>query len=710
MAAEITATATGDRGSVSSNTRLIIAAGLLLLLAIGGGVLMVRFAAGEWQRELRTWQVRLGIVADSRFAAVNEWLGRQFAEIGGLADNASLQIYVTQLAEGGTEGEDPDVAAAQEEYLRNLLEATAARAGFVDRTVGGAVAANVERAGTGGIALLNSNGQVLVASAGLPPLAGRLREFVTAMKPGERSLLDIYPNAANRPSMAFAVPVFAVQGDRNAASQIGTVVGVKEVGDELYPLLRQPGETSTSAQAVLLRRTDAAIEYLSPLADGKPPLSLRMAADTADLDAAFAASTPGGFSASRRDYRDREVLVTGRDFTDAPWTLMYTIDRAEALSATEARLIWLKAAGIIAAFAVAVSLLAVWIYGTSLRRAESAARYREMAERIEEQRNLLRLVTDSQPTGIFILDEEGRYRFANREAGRLAGIPADDLIGKPISNIVGPEAAKRYLSLNADVLKSGAPESNVAWVTADDAVRVVQTDHVPVAPTRDLPKSVLIVERDITDAVTERERRARMLQQIVRTLVGVVDRRDPYAANHSQRVAGLARAIAGEMNLSDREIDTVETAGSLLNLGKILVAPELLTKSSEMSEDDRQKVRQSIQTSAELLEGIEFDGPVVETLRQAQARWDGAGIPSGLAGDEILITARIVSVANAFVGMVSKRAYREALNVDRAVEAILAQVGKAFDRRVVVALINHLDNHGGRQQWAPGAPLSAQKA
>jgi PAS domain S-box-containing protein len=706
MTAETSTTTSRER---PSNIALIIAAGLLLLLAIGAGVLVVRFVAAEWQRELRDWQVRLGIVTDSRFAAIDEWLSRQFDEVASLADNASLQLYMTQLTEGGVEG-DQDVVDAQEEYLRNLLEATATRAGFVDRSAAGEIAANVQRAGAGGIALLDANNQVLAATASLPPLAGRLREFVTTVKPGERALLDIYLNAADRPSMAFAVPVFAVQGERDAASQIGTVIAVKEIGDELYPLLHQPGETSATALAVLIRRNDAAVEYLSPLPDGKPPLSLRMAVDTADLDAAFAVGTPGGFSASRRDYRDREVLVTSRAFIDAPWTLMYTIDRSEALSTAEARLTWLTAAGIFGAFAVAVSLLAVWIYGTSLRRKESAARYREMAERIDEQRSLLRLVTDTQPTGIFILDEEGRYRFANREAGRLAGIPVDDLIGKPIANIVGPEAAKRYLSLIAEVLKSGTAASDVAWVAGEDAVRVVQTDHVPVAPARDLPKSVLVVERDITDAVTERERRARMLQQIVRTLVGVVDRRDPYAANHSQRVAGLSRAIAAEMKLSDRDIDTAETAGSLLNFGKILVAPELLTKSGEMSEEDRQKVRQSIQTSAELLEGIEFDGPVVETLRQAQARWDGAGIPSGLTGDDILMTARVVSVANAFVGMVSRRAYREALDIDRAVEAILAQVGKAFDRRVVVALINYLDNHGGRQQWAPGAPLAAQTA
>jgi HD-GYP domain-containing protein (c-di-GMP phosphodiesterase class II) len=69
-----------------------------------------------------------------------------------------------------------------------------------------------------------------------------------------------------------------------------------------------------------------------------------------------------------------------------------------------------------------------------------------------------------------------------------------------------------------------------------------------------------------------------------------------------------------------------------------------------------------------------------------------------------------VSVANAFVGMVSRRAYREALDIDRAVAAILEQVGKAFDRRVVVALINYLDNRGGRAQWAAGDFAPAKTA
>lgn len=685
----------------AARLKLLAAAAVLSALCIAAGILLIRFVENEWQRELQTWQVRLGIVADSRFAAIDAWLDRQFDEIGGLADNPALQLYVTQLSAGDTGEDAADIAEAQGEYLGNLLEATAVRSGFAAKAVGKSVGANIDRSGSGGIALVDVKGQTLAATDGMPPFAGRLRDFVTGLVSGERGLLDLHLNASGRPAMAFAVPVFAVQGNRDAASQIGVVIGVKEVDEELFGLLRQPGDTDETSETLLVRRDGASIEYLSRLPDGTAPLSLRLAADTADLDAAFAIEAPGGFG-QRRDYRGRDVLVTSRSFAKAPWTLMHTIERKEALGPAQSRLTWLALVGVISMILIVASFIVVWRHGSLRRAAESAAGFREMAARIEDQRNLLRLVTDSQPTGIYILDADGTCRFANREAARNAGIPAEDMSGKPIVNILGPEAAKRHLAASRKVLENGVAISEFARVTTAEGTRVLQIEHVPVAASHDMSGGVLVVERDITDVVTERERRARTLSQIVRTLVGVVDRRDPYAANHSQRVAALARALAVEMNLQEREIDAVETAGNLLNFGKILVAPELLTKSGEMSDEDRQKVRQSIQTSAELLSGIEFDGPVVDTLRQAQARADGTGIPAGLAGDNILLTARIVSVANAFVGMVSKRAYREALDLDRAVDAMLSQVGKAFDRRVVAALINYLDNRGGRAQWAAG--------
>ena len=237
--------------------------------------------------------------------------------------------------------------------------------------------------------------------------------------------------------------------------------------------------------------------------------------------------------------------------------------------------------------------------------------------------------------------------------------------------------------------------------------QIRRADHIPLGADTELPQSALVVEEDITALVLERERRERTLRELVRALVTVVDRRDPYAANHSLRTAAVARRIATEMGLDAVTVDTAETAGNLMNVGKILVPEQVLTRSGDLSDSEMRQVRDSIQASTELLKDVEFDGPVVDTLDQAHERWDGKG-PHGLAGEAILLPARIVAVANAFVALVSARAHRVGLGFDAAIDTLLKETGSAFDRRVVAALISVLDNRGGRADWAEFARSAAE--
>ena len=94
-----------------------------------------------------------------------------------------------------------------------------------------------------------------------------------------------------------------------------------------------------------------------------------------------------------------------------------------------------------------------------------------------------------------------------------------------------------------------------------------------------------------------------------------------------------------------------------------------------------------------------FARKVTATLRELQEHWDGSGAPDGLSGEAILIAARVVAVANAFVAMASPRAYREGIGFDAAIANLRDGEGTLFDRKVVAALINHLENHGGRERW-----------
>ena len=217
---------------------------------------------------------------------------------------------------------------------------------------------------------------------------------------------------------------------------------------------------------------------------------------------------------------------------------------------------------------------------------------------------------------------------------------------------------------------------------------------------------MLVVEEDVTEVVTERERRERNLRALVDALVGVVDRRDPFAANHSERVAAIAGAIAAAMELEPVLVETAEIAGRLMNLGKALVPETLLRRDGALSDEEKREVRRSLQAGVDLLGGIEFNGPVVETLRQAQERHDGGG-PHGLAGEAIPVTARVIAVANAFTAMVSPRAHRAGMAIDAALAALQAQAGGAFDRRVVAALAHVLENRGGRARFAARPDVAA---
>ncbi len=678
--------------------RPLILSCVAIAIALTVGVLgALALGKADRDRELRVWQNRLSIVADSRFADISNWLERQFEELAGIAANTSVQIYMTELAAGGAQPADQDPALVT--YLRNLLTVTAERARFAAPLAGPDVPANVRRIGVAGLTLLDRDRKAIAQTVGMPPLEGEIAAFVEGLPRDRRALLDLHRNAAGRPALGFALPVFAVQGGNDAAAQVGWIVGVKEVGDELYPLLRQPGEVYKTAENLLLRQTGARLEYLSPLADGAAGLTRSLAASTAGLAEAAAVAKPGDF-AQGRDYRDQAVLNVSRAFAGAPWVLVAKIGRDEALAASEARrrqLIIVFALGAVLLVAV---VFAAWWHGSSRQAAESAGRYKRLADQHERQGLFLKLVADSQPTSIFILDDKGNYGFANEEAARLAGLPMDDLVGKPVGNVLGPEAAKPHLASAEKAREAQMRQRTIIAADEDAQGRTRQVDYIPIGDSQDVSDGVLVVERDITAETQERAKRERALLDLVRTLVALVDKRDPYAANHSNRVAMVAQAVAREMNLGDAAVQTVGFAGSLMNLGKILVPTEILTKTGQLNDEEIGLIRGSLRATADFLQGIDFGGPVVETLRQLSEHWDGSGQPLGLKGEAILAEARVVAVANAFVALASPRAYRAGIKLDDAVAKLREQAGTAFDRRAVTALENSLENRGGRDAWA----------
>ncbi len=683
--------------SKSTTAKMAITAGAILVAAVIAGVAVFQFISSERDREMQRWQVRLGIIADSRFADIDGWLTDQLSEMQGLAVNESLQLYMTLLYD--PEDKESASSSAEVEYLANLLTVVADRTGFTATVGGPAVAANVNRVGTAGIALLDQDGDLVVTSPGTPPIDGRLRVFFEETPKGAPAVSDIFIGGGGKPSIAFLAPVYALQADEDASSHISTIIGVKELDDSFYDLLSQPGNVDQTSETILVRMDGATVDYLTGLRDGTEPLKLKLAEDTPELASAWAARTPGGF-ALKRDYSGAEVLAVSRAFTQVPWTLIYKIDRAEALAEAEGRLQQMVIAFVLIIVMVLIGGVALWYYGTSRRAQTAATKFERLATQFEAQRNFMHLVTDSQPNVIAIIDDKGHYRWFNDKAVEQARMGRKDLFDKHVTTVLGPNEGKKIDKWVQDCIETKERRTYTHEMElGGEGRRIYRSDLTFMAGRGDYPPGALIVSQDITESVREREKREEVMRQLVNTLVSVVDQRDPFSANHSVRVGMVARAIAQEMEQESLLVETAGVAGSLMNLGKITVPSDVLTKEGKLTDEEFAMIRDSVLVSAKLVENVDFEGPVADTLAQMLENYDGTGVPNQLQGEDIAITSRIVSAANAFVGMVSARAWRDGMSFDAAIDILLQEGNKKFDRRVVVALANRLDNHGGRDEW-----------
>jgi putative nucleotidyltransferase with HDIG domain len=177
---------------------------------------------------------------------------------------------------------------------------------------------------------------------------------------------------------------------------------------------------------------------------------------------------------------------------------------------------------------------------------------------------------------------------------------------------------------------------------------------------------------------------------IVQAMALTVERRDPYTAGHQRRVSDLARGVAVEMALSNHQIDGIRIAGLIHDLGKICVPAEILSKPGQLSEIEHTLIKDHPQVGYEILKEIEFPWPVAQIVLQHHERIDGSGYPAGLCGEDILVEARTLAVADVVEAMASHRPYRPTLGRDMALEEISQNRGVLYDPDVVDACMKLL--------------------
>ncbi len=179
----------------------------------------------------------------------------------------------------------------------------------------------------------------------------------------------------------------------------------------------------------------------------------------------------------------------------------------------------------------------------------------------------------------------------------------------------------------------------------------------------------------------------KMLEATISTITRMAEIRDPYTSGHQERVADLACAIAKHMGFSKDRIRAVELAGILHDIGKIRVPTSIMNRPGKLLEIERELLKIHPEVGYKLLKRIPFTMPVADIVLQHHERIDGSGYPSGLKGDQILLEARILAVADVTEAQSSYRPYRPALGIDVALAEISKNSGKLYDPQVVEACL-----------------------
>ena len=324
----------------------------------------------------------------------------------------------------------------------------------------------------------------------------------------------------------------------------------------------------------------------------------------------------------------------------------------------------------------------------SIRKCE--ARYQAMLESVDAHMTLV--------------DRNLVIQWANEKAKKIFG---HDILGKSCcealygkkelccdrSSCMTRQAFHNGTTVKRHALKMKAKNGTGRYF--EGSARVVSWDN------DGMPSMVVKIYKDITGRKLAEEELRNNMKQMRKNLDGTikaiarsVETRDAYTAGHQRRTTDIAGVVAYGMGLSKQVIDGIRMAGLIHDLGKISVPAEILSKPGQISESEFSLNKQHPQAGYEILKGIDFKWPVADIVLQHHERLNGSGYPYGLKGEEILLEARILGVADVIEAMASHRPYRPALGIDDAFEEITMKRGTLYDPDVVDASIDLFTKRG----------------
>ena len=311
-----------------------------------------------------------------------------------------------------------------------------------------------------------------------------------------------------------------------------------------------------------------------------------------------------------------------------------------------------------------------------------------------------RAVVEQSMIGVALLDGE-KVMYANPRAAQIFGYVPADWVGRSILPLIVDEDKNRVKQEVERLMRQEIKLAHVQYKGLRKDGKTVMVGAEAIRVTMAGAPVLITFTQDITDKVRAeeqvREYVVRLEGAVLRTVDAVsrmMDMRDPYTSGHERRVGEIAAAIAAEMGLDAEMQRGLRVAGAVHDVGKINVPAEILGKPGRLSALEFEMIKTHAAQGYEVLKGVDFPWPVAEVARQHHERIDGSGYPRGLKGDEILLEARVLAIADVVEAMASHRPYRPALGIDKALAEIERGRSTAYDANAADACVRLIRKKG----------------
>ncbi len=321
-------------------------------------------------------------------------------------------------------------------------------------------------------------------------------------------------------------------------------------------------------------------------------------------------------------------------------------------------------------------------------------RYRErLEEKVAEKTAALleseekyRTVIENAVEAVFVL-QDGMIKFFNPSVPQLTELSEEDLQTTPFLEFVHPEDRAAARDRYARRLRGEAlPDEYTFRIVGSDG-EILWTEIRSVRIEWEGRPATLNFARDVTERRRAEEALKEALSGTIEAIGLTTETRDPYTAGHQRRVTELAVAIAEELEFDEQRIKGIQAAGLMHDIGKMAVPAEILSKPSALTDMEMALIESHPRVAYDILKSVKFPWPLAQIVLQHHERIDGSGYPQGLRGDEILIEARVLAVADTVEAMASHRPYRAALGIDAALKEIEAHRGTHYDPEIADACL-----------------------